>query len=35
MRNAYKISAEKAGVKGPVGNPRSKWEDNIKIDINM
>jgi hypothetical protein len=33
IRNAYKIVAGKHEVKRPLGRPRHRWEDNIKIDI--
>jgi hypothetical protein len=32
-RNAYKILVGKPEGKRPVGRPRSKWVDNIKIDL--
>jgi hypothetical protein len=31
-RNAYRILVGKPEGKGPIGRPRRKWEDNIKID---
>jgi hypothetical protein len=31
MGNSYKILAEKSGGKRPLGRPRRKWEDNIKM----
>jgi hypothetical protein len=33
MRNAYKILFGKPEGKSPLGRPRSRWEDNIKVDI--
>jgi hypothetical protein len=33
MRNAYKILAEKPEGKRPLGRPRRRWEDNIKVDL--
>jgi hypothetical protein len=32
-RNPYKILVEKSGGKRPLGRPRRKWVDNIKIDL--
>jgi hypothetical protein len=32
-RNAYKILVEKPEGKRPVGSPRSRWVDNIKMDL--
>ena len=32
-RSAFKILTAKPTGKRPLGWPRSKWEDNIKIDI--
>jgi hypothetical protein len=31
MRNTYKILVEKPEGKRPLGRPRRRWEDNIKI----
>jgi hypothetical protein len=31
-RNAYRILAEKPEGKRPLGRPRRRWLDNIKID---
>jgi len=31
MRNSYKILAGKPGGKRPLGGPRRRWEDNIRI----
>ena len=32
-RNAYRVLVEKP-VKRPLGRPRHRWEDNIKLDLN-
>jgi hypothetical protein len=32
-RNAYKILVGKPVGKGPRGRPRSRWKDNIKMDL--
>jgi hypothetical protein len=32
-KNAYRILVGKPEGKKPLGRPRSKWVDNIKIDI--
>jgi hypothetical protein len=32
-RNAYRILVGKQGGKRPLGRPRCRWEDNIKMDI--
>jgi hypothetical protein len=32
-RNAYRILVGKAEGKRPLGKPRCRWEDNIKIDL--
>jgi hypothetical protein len=32
-RNAYRILGEKAEGKRPLGRPRRRWVDNIKIDL--
>jgi hypothetical protein len=32
-RNAYRILVGKPEGKRPLGRPRRKWEDNIKIDL--
>jgi hypothetical protein len=32
-RNAYTIFVWKPEGKGPLGRPRSSWEDNIKMDL--
>jgi hypothetical protein len=32
-RNAYRILVGKSGGKRPLGRPRCRWEDNIKMDL--
>jgi hypothetical protein len=32
-RNAYKILLEKPEGRRPLGRPRRRWMDNIKIDL--
>jgi hypothetical protein len=32
-RNAYRILVRKPEGKIPLGRPRSRWVDNIKIDL--
>jgi hypothetical protein len=32
-RNVYRILVEKSDWKGPLGRPRRRWVDNIKIDV--
>jgi hypothetical protein len=32
-RNAYKILVRKPEGKRPLGRPRRRWVDNIKIDL--
>jgi hypothetical protein len=32
-RNAYRILAEKPEENRPLARPRSRWVDNIKIDL--
>jgi hypothetical protein len=32
-RYAYRILVEKPEGKRPLGRPRCRWEDNIKIDL--
>jgi hypothetical protein len=32
-RNAYRILVGKPEEKRPLGRPRSRWVDNIKIDL--
>jgi hypothetical protein len=33
MRNAYTILVGKPEGKRPLGRPRHRWEDNIKMDL--
>jgi hypothetical protein len=33
MRNAYKIFVVKPEGKRPLGRPRRRWEDNIRLDL--
>jgi hypothetical protein len=33
MRNAYKILIRKLESKRPLGRPRHKWEDNLRMDL--
>jgi hypothetical protein len=33
--NAYRISVGKPERKRSLGEPRSRWEDNIKMDLRM
>jgi hypothetical protein len=33
MRNAYKMSLGKPEGGKPLGRPRCRWEDNIRIDL--
>jgi hypothetical protein len=33
IRNAYRILVEKPEAKRPLGRPRRRWVDNIKIDL--
>jgi len=33
MRNAYKILAGKPEGKRPLGSPRCKWKDTIRMDL--
>jgi hypothetical protein len=33
MCNAYKILVGKPVGKRPLGRPRRRWEDNIKMDV--
>jgi len=33
MRNAYKIFVGKPEGKRPLGRPRRRWEDNIRLDL--
>ena len=32
-RSAFKILTGKPTGKGPLGRPRHRWEDNIRIDL--
>jgi hypothetical protein len=32
-RNAYRILVGKPGGKSPLGRPRRRWVDNIKMDL--
>jgi hypothetical protein len=32
MRNAYSISVGKSEGQRPLGRPRHRWEDNIRMD---
>jgi hypothetical protein len=32
-RNTYRIVVGKPEGKRPIGRPRHKWEDNIKMDL--
>jgi hypothetical protein len=32
-RNAYRILVGKPEGKRPLGRPRDRWEDNIKVDL--
>jgi hypothetical protein len=31
--NAYRILVEEPGGKRPIGRPRCRWEDNMKMDL--
>jgi hypothetical protein len=33
MRNAYNITVGKSVEKKPLGRPRRRWEDNIRMDL--
>jgi hypothetical protein len=33
MRNSYYVFIGKPGRKRPLGRPRLRWEDNIRMDI--
>jgi hypothetical protein len=33
MRNAYKILVRKSEDRRPLGRPRSRFEDNIRMDL--
>jgi hypothetical protein len=32
-RNVYRILVEKPDRKRPLGRPRRRWEDNVKMDL--
>jgi hypothetical protein len=32
-RNVYRVSVGKTDGKKPLGRPKCRWEDNIKIDL--
>ena len=32
-RNAYRVSVGRPEGKRPLGRPRRRWEDNIKMDL--
>jgi hypothetical protein len=32
-RNAYRLLVEKPGGKRPLGRPRRRWVDNIRMDL--
>jgi hypothetical protein len=32
-RGVYRVLVEKPVVKRPLGRPRRRWEDNIKVDL--
>jgi hypothetical protein len=34
VSNAYKILVRKPEGKRPLGRPRSRWKDNIRVDLN-
>ena len=33
FRNAYRVLVRKPESKRPLGRPRRRWEDNIKMDL--
>jgi hypothetical protein len=33
MRNTFKVSVGNPEERRPLGRPRRKWEDNIRIDV--
>jgi hypothetical protein len=33
MRDVYKLSVGKAGLKRPLGRHNRRWEDNIRMDL--
>ena len=32
-RNAYRVLVGKREIKRPLGRPRRRWDDNIKMDL--
>ena len=32
-RGVYRVLVRKPEVRGPLGRPRRRWEDNIKMDL--
>jgi hypothetical protein len=34
-RNAYRIVVGKSERKRPIGTPRHRWKDNIKMDLRI
>ena len=34
-RNAYRVLVRKPKGKRPLGRPRRRWEDNIKMDLRV
>jgi hypothetical protein len=32
-KNAYRLLVGKPGVKTPIGRPRRRWVDNIRMDL--
>jgi hypothetical protein len=35
MRNSYNISGAKLEGKRPLGKPRCRWKDNIRMDLRV
>jgi hypothetical protein len=33
VRNAYEVLVREPQRKGPLGRPRHRWEDNIKVSL--
>jgi hypothetical protein len=33
IRGAYRVLVGKYGIKKPLGRPRRRWEDNIKMGL--
>ena len=33
MAGVYRVLVEKTEGRGPLGRPRRRWEDNIKMDL--